>query len=83
MREAASDSRDFGEALALLRQGRAVCRRRWRGLPQLPRYLMLSKDRARILAVWNGPPARAQQWQSWGDDLLATDWRPVPTSEML
>lgn len=74
---------DFPAALAALKAGRAVTRTRWRGLPGAPAHLTMRRDGSAIIAYWRGPPARARQWQSWDDDLLATDWRVLAPSEML
>lgn len=75
---------DFGAALERLRAGKFVCRQRWAGLRQLPRYLMLSRDETpRIIACWEGPPARVQAWKPWANDLLAGDWRQISVSEIL
>lgn len=74
---------DFPAAFGALKAGRAVTRAGWRGLPMAPAYLTMRRDGTAIIAFWRGPPARAHQYQTWGDDLLAADWRVLAPSEML
>lgn len=75
---------DFGVALAHMWAGRFVTRRKWSGLVQLPRYLMILRDDTpRIIACWNGPPPRVGTWRPWANDLLAKDWRAVTASEAM
>lgn len=73
---------DFGAALMLLRQGRAIARHGWsKGQPS---YLYLSQvgGAEHISVFWHGAPGRAQVWTPAAGDLLATDWHPVTASEM-
>lgn len=86
MRERSPD-RDFEVALIILREGHAVARRRWAdacGPAELlpPTYIHIGPER-RLMGVWRGPPVRIREYRLSGEDLLATDWRCIPASELL
>lgn len=86
MRERSPD-RDFEVALIILREGHAVARRRWAdacGPAELlpPAYIHIGPER-QLLGVWWGPPILHRAYRLSGADILATDWRCVPASELL
>jgi hypothetical protein len=86
MREHPSD-RDFEVALVVLREGHAVARRSWaeaRGPADIrpPAYIQIGAGR-RLTGVWRGPPVSSREYRLSGEDLLATDWRVIPASELL
>lgn len=73
--------------MVVLRAGHAVARRCWaqaRGPADLlpPAYIQIGARR-RLIGVWRGPPVSSREYRLSGEDLLATDWRVIPASELL
>ncbi|MFG1466739.1 hypothetical protein V5F77_28425 [Xanthobacter sp. DSM 24535] len=82
---------DIGAAMALLRAGRTITRDAWdqtgndpRRLSD-PRYLFfVPGPQPHIGAIWwRLLPRHSGHWTPSQDDLLATDWRALPPSEVV